>query len=127
MTIRPADIRSLVDQVIATVGDATALPPPRNSIWELTADALGVYPDDPVYMSDVYIGVRHVFEIEVPGGAYIPVARDVFDAWVGLRRLDGDHHHGPVHCIGTGALYTGPRACPCTTCQSTTMPQLRMN
>jgi hypothetical protein len=99
-------------------------PPPRsrNSIWELTWDytpTLGTATP----LSDSALP-SPLYEVGT-GGVFVTVSHDVFSAWTGHRRLDGSDHHGPVFNLGTTIQYTGPRTCPCSTCQSSIDPQHR--
>ena len=97
---------------------APTLEAPRPpTIWELTAEHLRL--DEP---TDT-IG-SPVLEVAV-AETYVPVGPEVFGAWTGIRRINGEEFHGPVHHIGTTIPYTGARTCPCSTCQSTVAPQLR--
>lgn len=97
---------------------------PRDSIWELTADAIGMLPDD--YLVDAMMPGGHVYEVAA-GDEWYVVHKDVFGSWVGPRRIDGEYYHGPIHNFGTTVLYTGARSCACTSCQSTVAPNLRMS
>jgi len=98
-------------------------PAPRNSIWELTWDAsphLSSTTDSP---SDTALP-SPLYEVGLHG-AYAPTSLSVFEAWTGDRRLNGSPHHGPIFNLGTTVSYTGPRSCPCSTCQATVDPQHR--
>ena len=59
-----------------------------------------------------------VLEVELRG-EWILVEESIFRCWTGLRRIDGELHHGPVYYADRPQLYRGVRICPCATCQST--------
>jgi len=46
-------------------------------------------------------------------------------SWTGLRRRDGEDHHGPVLLAESSAAYAGPRECACSACQATVAAELR--
>lgn len=52
---------------------------------------------------------------------------DTFRSWTGLRRLNGDDFHGDIFYLESSSPYTGARACPCSTCQSSVNPRHRKN
>ena len=112
--------KTLADLVRSAIDN----PPRRDSTWELTADALGIDPFIPP-PSDT-LATEPLLEVCVSDN-WIPAPRDMFDAWTGQRRINGEPHHGPVYHIGSSTLYTGMRLCPCTTCQGTAAPHLRYN
>lgn len=61
-------------------------------------------------------------------GIWVATDRDIWEAWTGLRRKNGEDYHGDVHPITTPeATWTGPRVCSCATCQSKTDPKYRPN
>lgn len=63
------------------------------------------------------------------GDTWIPVSKEDFASWTGPRRIWGIEYHGPVtykNCKN-GSQYTGPRSCPCNTCQSTVESKFKMN
>ena len=85
--------------------------------WELTAEALGLTAPTDTIGSTVYeVGADD---------AWITTTHDVFAAWTADRRINGSDHHGPIYNIGTTITYTGPRSCPCSTCQATVAPHHR--
>jgi len=61
------------------------------------------------------------------GESWIMTTQDIWDSWTGLRRLNGQDHHGSVSYLGSGGTYTGRRTCPCTVCQSHTEAKYRPN
>jgi hypothetical protein len=66
--------------------------------------------------------------LEVQANAnWVETSEDVFRAWTGGRRINGEEHHGPVYAFGTDTVYTGGRVCGCRTCQATVAPQHRKN
>jgi hypothetical protein len=84
---------------------------PRDSIWELTSDYSPLpHFDDVALPSPLYeVGIS---------GEFTPTSPDVFDAWTGLRRLNGEPYHGPVYNFGTSTPYEGPRSCSCHLCEA---------
>jgi len=66
-----------------------------------------------------------VLEIDVDG-SWVLAQRELFSSWTGLRRINGEDHHGPVVYLG-GGDYRGRRVCQCSTCQSTVDPVHRHN
>jgi hypothetical protein len=94
-------------------------PKSRNSIWELTYDytpTLGTVTP----LSDSALS-NPLYEVSTTN-KFIPTTQDIFSAWTGNRRLNGEIFHGPVYNLGTSTLYTGARTCGCSTCQSTVDP-----
>ena len=67
-----------------------------------------------------------VLEVEL-NGAWVLVDRGLFSSWTGLRRINGEDHHGPVAYLGEDKEYRGHRVCPCPTCQSTVDGPYRHN
>lgn len=62
------------------------------------------------------------------GGNWMPTTLEDWSAWTGLRRVWGIEYHGPVsYKDKKDKLYTGPRGCPCETCQETVEPRFKMN
>lgn len=62
------------------------------------------------------------------GEAWVPADKDIWEAWTGLRRINGEDYHGPVHPVThPDRIWTGSRVCPCKTCQAHTEPKLRPN
>jgi hypothetical protein len=59
-------------------------------------------------------------------GKWILAEEDIFRSWTGLRRINGEDHHGPVQYM-EGGLYRGSRVCGCKTCQEHVEPRLRKN
>lgn len=61
-------------------------------------------------------------------GVWVVTERDIWDAWTGLRKRNGEDYHGDVHPISSPTnIWTGPRVCSCRTCQSHTDPKFRPN
>lgn len=59
---------------------------------------------------------------------WIEVTEDMFRSWTGLRRINGEDHHGPVYNFGSdGVVYSGSRTCGCNVCQSTVTAVLKVN
>ena len=52
---------------------------------------------------------------------------DTFRSWTGHRRRDGDVFHGDVFYMDSDRPYSGARACPCPTCQSSVEPRHKKN
>ena len=90
----------------------------RNSIWELTWDARPLPPTDTIQPTLYEVGL---------GSHFTPTTPDVFAAWTGPRRLNGEDHHGPIYNLGTQVPYDGPRHCPCHTCEAGASPIHRKN
>jgi hypothetical protein len=96
----------------------------RDSIWELTHDYTPTLysssdPTDSIMPSPLYeVGIKDVF---------ISTTEDVFYAWTGQRRLNGQTFHGPIYNLGTSTHYDGPRHCGCSICESHTLPSNKKN
>lgn len=60
-------------------------------------------------------------------GSWVSTTEDVFRSWVGIRRLNGDEHHGSIVSFGTDAVYTGRRTCACQVCQAQVEPKFKKN
>lgn len=59
---------------------------------------------------------------------WLPVEENVWLAWTGLRRRDGEDYHGPILPLDRpNATYDGPRECGCSACQATVAPLDRLN
>ena len=61
---------------------------------------------------------------------WIEVTEAIFRSWTGLRRVNGEDHHGPVYKFGVAGEskpYTGSRSCGCSICQTTVVPELKVN
>lgn len=88
---------------------AAPIPPPSDTLLQA-----------PVY--EVGIATLHGYT------EWLTVAEDIWQAWTGLRMLNGEEHHGPVtHHNSPTTVYTGPRECRCTTCQGYVAPADRHN
>ena len=61
------------------------------------------------------------------GGIWVATSEEIFRAWTGQRRINGDEHHGPVYSLGTEIMYTGARVCACKDCQSTVESKHKKN
>lgn len=92
---------------------------------DLAVDLAAIIPerifDDSV--GETVYQVEHVDE-------WIEVTETVFRSWTGLRRINGDDHHGPVYnfgSIGESKPYTGKRVCGCSVCQESVTPKLKVN
>jgi len=96
----------------------------RNSVWELTWDYLPTL-DLTAPQSDAALP-NPFYEVGL-GESFVQTTSDVFDAWTGPRRLNGQDHHGPVYHLGTRTIYDGPRHCHCPTCEATASPIYRKN
>ena len=59
--------------------------------------------------------------------SWVETTEDVFRSWTGLRRVNGEEHHGDVFPLGSDKLYTGARVCPCRTCQGSVEPKFKKN
>jgi len=96
----------------------------RNSIWELTWDYLPTLditdpPADAALPTPLYeVGIAET---------YTQTSPDVFDAWTGPRRLNGQDYHGPVFTLGANLPYEGPRHCGCPSCETNTHPTAKKN
>jgi hypothetical protein len=71
-----------------------------------------------------------ILEVDA-AGVWIEVESNVFDAWTGYRRKNGEEYHGrviPLDSPQDGSVtYTGSRACGCKTCQASVEPKFRTN
>jgi hypothetical protein len=64
------------------------------------------------------------------GEEWIEVTETVFRSWTGLRRINGEDHHGPVYSLGTLdnlKPFAGSRSCGCRVCQEHVQPHLKKN
>jgi hypothetical protein len=58
-----------------------------------------------------------ILEIQV-SGRWLVTDHDIWDAWTGLRRRNGEEFHGDVHLLShPEETWTGSRVCSCRTCQ----------
>lgn len=83
---------------------------------DILADELGLKPPDRKF--DDSIGTI-IYQVKY-GEDWIETTESIFRSWTGLRRINGDDHHGPVYNFGAEAPitpYTGNRTCGCLTCQ----------
>lgn len=96
----------------------------RNSIWELTWDYLPTL-DSTDPQSDAALPTPY-YEVGL-NETFISTSPDVFDAWTGPRRLNGQDYHGPIFNLGTNTPYDGPRHCGCEACESNTHPTVKKN
>jgi hypothetical protein len=117
------DTKALIDRLRLAAAEATPNPPPRDSIWELTADYLGLFPDTTSLLDTA--STQPLLEVAIEDGQYFSATPDVWDSWTGARRRNGEDYHGPVYYTGTRTTYTGKRGCPCITCSETTLPHLK--
>ena len=60
-------------------------------------------------------------------GTWVLTTSDIWESWTGLRRRNGQDHHGSVRYMDGGGTYTGRRICPCGTCQAHTEAKYRPN
>lgn len=84
---------------------------------DILAEELGL--KSPVRKFDDSIG-DVVYQVKY-GEDWIETTETIFRSWTGLRRINGDDHHGPVYNFGTDesiAPYTGIRTCGCLVCQT---------
>ncbi len=50
--------------------------------------------------------------------SWVATDEDIWKAWTGLRRVNGEEYHGDVNPISTPEkIWTGSRVCSCKTCQ----------
>jgi len=50
--------------------------------------------------------------------SWVMTDEDIWKAWTGLRRVNGEEYHGDVNPISTPEqIWTGSRVCSCKTCQ----------
>lgn len=76
-------------------------------------------------LTDVVSGP--VLEIEL-NGFWLVAEQDVWDAWTGLRKRNGEDFHGDVHPITAPTqVWTGSRVCPCRVCQAHVEAKYRPN
>jgi len=73
----------------------------------------------------------HTYEVGIAThhGAteWYPADEDTWRSWTGLRRRDGEEHHGPIYVRGTTSVWDGRRDCACPRCSETVTPALRHN
>lgn len=117
------DTKTRIDKLLLTEANSTPNIPTRNSIWELTADYGGLFPDTPPNFDTA--SPQPLLEVAVEDGQYFATEEFIWDSWTGPRRRNGEDYHGPVYYTGTRATYTGKRVCPCTTCSEATLPHLK--
>jgi hypothetical protein len=68
-----------------------------------------------------------VYEI-LSGKRWFPVTKALWTGWTGLRRLNGEEHHGPITYLDSpGRAYHGKRTCGCGVCEVGLPPSLRKN
>lgn len=67
-----------------------------------------------------------LLEVKV-GSSWVETPDDVFRAWTGERRINGDEYHGPVFAFGTEVPYGGSRVCACRECEASVEPRNRKN
>ena len=73
------------------------------------------------------VAANPILEVKVAEN-WVPADKDIWDAWTGLRRINGEDHHGPVHPIShPDRVWTGSRVCGCKTCQVNVAPAHRPN
>lgn len=61
-------------------------------------------------------------------GQWILVTDEIWDSWTGLRRKNGEEHHGPIMPLfERDKTYTGGRVCPCKICQASVEGKHRPN
>jgi len=61
---------------------------------------------------------------------WVETTESIFRSWTGLRRINGEDHHGPVYNFGTSnevVPYTGSRSCGCGVCQASTEAKFKKN
>lgn len=61
---------------------------------------------------------------------WVETTESIFRSWTGLRRINGEDHHGPIYNFGTDEAlgpYTGNRACGCSACQAHTEAKFKKN
>ena len=117
------DTKTLIDKLLLAAANSTPNVPTRDSIWELTADYRGLFPDTSSDLDTA--SAQPLLEVSVEDGHYFAAAPDVWNSWTGLRRRNGEDYHGPVYYTGTRTTYTGKRVCPCTICSEATLPHLK--
>jgi hypothetical protein len=50
--------------------------------------------------------------------SWVVTDEDIWKAWTGLRRINGEEYHGDVNPIAAPTqTWTGPRVCGCKACQ----------
>lgn len=114
------DTKALLASIRERARDLEPLPPPRDTIWELTADHLGLNQRQ----TDT-VNPEPLLEAMMPDGEFFVAPPEVWDCWTGLRRRNGEDYHGPVYFTGTRTIYTGRRTCSCPTCEASIQPHLR--
>jgi hypothetical protein len=73
------------------------------------------------------IASEPILEIEA-AGLWIATDRDIWESWTGLRKVNGEDHHGDVTpVLHPDRIYTGHRVCPCRTCQAHVEPRFKPN
>lgn len=115
------DTKALLDSIRDRLAESEPLLP-RDTIWELTADHLGLHHN----LTDT-ANTEPLLETMMPDGEFFVAPPEVWDSWTGLRRRNGEDYHGPVYFAGTRTTYTGHRMCSCPTCSETTLPHLKHN
>lgn len=114
-----------MDDTLKRLADAAsnAATKSRNSIWELTWDYSPSLDPDPTLDS---LLPNPLYEVAL-GNTYTTTSHDVFQAWTGPRRLNGQDYHGPIFNLGTNLPYDGPRHCGCSACETNTHPSAKKN
>lgn len=50
--------------------------------------------------------------------SWVATDEDIWKAWTGLRKINGEDYHGDVHPLAAPEqIWTGPRVCGCRKCQ----------
>lgn len=99
---------------------------PLLPLKDILAEELGLAPPNRKFddsIGDVIYQVKY-------GEDWIETTEAIFRSWTGLRRVNGDDHHGPVYNFGTDDKiipYTGNRTCGCEACQVNVEAKFKKN
>lgn len=94
---------------------------------ELQQDVIDAMRPDPIDHPTDDIASGPILEIEA-AGIWIPTDQGIWESWTGLRKINGEDHHGPVvPVLHPDRIYTGHRVCPCRTCQAHVEPRFKPN
>lgn len=120
-------MRDLIWNSLSPDTIAAAIVKARDTALDAALDTL----TPPVPGADDTLLQGHTYEVGIATlhgyTEWLTSDEDTWRSWTGLRKRDGEDHHGPIYVAGTERVWDGKRDCACARCSESMTPALRHN